>query len=81
MRPPRQLARLLIIREVAELLRVKESTVRTWINSGSLRAIKFGREWRVSPIDLQTYLDAKANKPAAEQELAAPREAENGSKA
>ena len=41
-------APLLTIHEVAELLKVREATVRAWINDNDLRAIKFGREWRVA---------------------------------
>jgi excisionase family DNA binding protein len=51
---------MLTVHEVAELLKVKESTVRSWINTSSLRAIKFGREWRVAPKDLEAYIEAHA---------------------
>lgn len=57
-------APLLTIHEVAELLKVKEATVRAWINDNDLRAMKFGREWRVAHSDLEAYLNAHANKPA-----------------
>lgn len=55
---------LLTVHEVADLLKVREATVRTWIQSNELRAIKFGREWRVDREDLESYLDAHANRPA-----------------
>lgn len=54
---------LLTVHEVADLLKVKESTVRQWINADELRAIKFGKEWRVAYKDLEAYLNAHANKP------------------
>lgn len=54
---------LLTLHEVAELLKVRESTVRTWINDNGLRAIKFGREWRVAHKDLEQFLNEHANKP------------------
>jgi len=54
---------LLTIHEVADLLKVKESTVRQWVRAGELRAIKFGKEWRVSQKDLEAYLNAHANRP------------------
>ncbi len=54
---------LLTIHEVADLLKMKESTVRSWIRDGELRAIKMGRDWRVAVKDLEAYLDAHANKP------------------
>ena len=54
---------LLTVHEVAGLLKVRESTVRAWINDKSLRAIKFGREWRVAHKDLESYLNEHANRP------------------
>lgn len=51
---------LLTLHEVAELLKVKEATVRTWINQGALRAIKFDREWRVAFKDLEHFVEARA---------------------
>lgn len=53
---------LLTVHEVAELLKMRESTVRSWINDGHLRAIKFGRDWRVAHRDLEAYLNAHANR-------------------
>ncbi|MDW3207850.1 MAG: helix-turn-helix domain-containing protein [Alphaproteobacteria bacterium] len=55
---------LLTVHEVADLLKVREATVRVWIQSNELRAIKFGREWRVDREDLEAYLNAHANRPA-----------------
>jgi excisionase family DNA binding protein len=55
---------LLTLHEVADLLKVKESTVRAWIHDKSLRAVKFGREWRVAHKDLEAFLEAHANRPA-----------------
>ncbi len=54
---------LLTLHEVADLLKVKEATVRTWINQGGLRAIKFGREWRVAPKDLEAFVETHATGP------------------
>lgn len=53
---------LLTLHEVAELLKVKEATVRAWINDGALRAIKFGKEWRVAHKDLEAYIEEHANR-------------------
>ena len=55
---------LLTLHEVAELLKVKEATVRTWINNRMLRAVKFGREWRVSHKDLEAFVSAHATVPS-----------------
>jgi excisionase family DNA binding protein len=56
---------LLTVHETAEQLKVKESTIRSWIRSGKLRAIKFGREWRVTVKDLERFLNENANFAAA----------------
>lgn len=54
---------MLTIHEVAGLLKMKETTVRTWINDGSLRAVKFGRDWRVAQKDLESFVQERANRP------------------
>ncbi len=61
---------MLTLHEVADLLKVKESTVRTWIHDQSLRAVKFGRDWRVAQKDLEIFVNARANR--------APDEADDG---
>lgn len=48
--------------EVAELLRVREQTVRGWIRSRDLRAVSIGREWRISRRDLEAFLARHANR-------------------
>lgn len=53
---------LMTVHEVAEKLKVKETTVRTWVRNNQLRAVKFGREWRVVVKDLEDFLNAHANK-------------------
>ena len=58
---------LMTIHEVADLLKVREATVRAWIHDNDLRAIKFGREWRVSQRDLEAYLNLHANRPPYEE--------------
>jgi excisionase family DNA binding protein len=55
---------LLTVHETAQALKVKESTVRAWIRDKQLRAVKFGREWRVAHIDLETFLNQRANREA-----------------
>lgn len=62
---------LLTIHEVAALLKMRESTVRAWINDGQLRAIKFGRDWRVAQRDLEAYLNSHANRDPAPDEVTA----------
>jgi excisionase family DNA binding protein len=41
------------VREVARRFDVTEETIRDWINSGKLSAIKLGRSWRVSSEDVE----------------------------
>jgi excisionase family DNA binding protein len=54
---------MLTVHEVAEMLKVKESTVRAWINESELRAAKFGRDWRVAFKDLEAFVNERANRP------------------
>lgn len=51
------------VKDVAELLRIGEVAVRAWIRSGDLRAVHVGREWRIAPRDLESFLERHANKP------------------
>ncbi|ADZ70985.1 helix-turn-helix domain-containing protein [Polymorphum gilvum] len=51
------------VREVADLLKVGEATVRRWIRDGELRAIDLGREWRIAASDLDAFLRCHATRP------------------
>ena len=48
--------------DIADLLKVSEATVRTWIHDGELRAIRFGREFRVAVKDLEAFVNAHATR-------------------
>lgn len=50
---------LLTTKEVAELLKIKEATVRAWIRDGELPAIQFHREWRVSVRHLEEFVSER----------------------
>ncbi len=50
--------------QVARRLQVNERTVTQWLRKGSLRGYKVGKEWRVSPRDLEVFLEQNANVPA-----------------
>lgn len=50
--------------EIAELLKVKEATVRSWIHHQELRAVKLGREFRVAVKDLEVFVNERATKAA-----------------
>ena len=52
-------APLLTTQEVAELLKVSEATVRSWIKNQELRAVKFEREFRVAKVDLESFLNKR----------------------
>lgn len=45
----------LTIKEVAELLKVKEITIRRWIVRGWLPALRFGRGFRVKKEDIEKH--------------------------
>lgn len=53
----------LSVKDVADLLKVGEATVRHWIKESRLRAINLGREWRIAPRDLEAFLQTQANRP------------------
>ncbi len=50
--------------QVARRLQVNERTVTHWLRKGHLRGFKVGKEWRVSPRDLEVFLAQSANVPA-----------------
>jgi acetyl-CoA synthetase len=52
--------RLYTPEEVAEILAVKESTVRHWMRSGTMPGIKIGKFWRIPEEALKKYLENKA---------------------
>ena len=41
--------------QVADAYQVTAETVRNWITSGQLRAVKLGNEWRIMNSDLATF--------------------------
>ena len=53
---------LLTVHDAADLLKVKESTVRSLINEKRLRAVKIGKEWRIAEVDLVAFLNENANR-------------------
>jgi excisionase family DNA binding protein len=46
------------LEESRKLLNVCDSTMRKIVKSGALVAHKFGGQYRISPADLRTYIDA-----------------------
>ena len=47
---------ILTIAEIAEQLRVSNRTVRNWIDSGNLKAFKFGLQYRVNKKDFEEFI-------------------------
>ena len=49
--------KLLTTQEVADYLGLTQRTIYTYIQSGSLRAIKIGREWRIKEGELEAFVN------------------------
>lgn len=54
--------------EIAELLKISEATIRSWIHEGELRAVRFGREFRVAAKDLEAFVTAHATRPVQKKD-------------
>ena len=48
---------LLKVKQVAEYLQLKESTIYSWAQAGKIPAIKIGRNWRFRRKDLDSWLE------------------------
>ena len=49
--------RLLTVREVSELLQLRQSTIRCWLISGRLKGLRIpGGQWRIGREDLNEAL-------------------------
>ena len=55
---------LLTPTDVAKCLQINERTVTQWLRKGHLRGFKIGKEWRVSELDLEAFLEASENIPS-----------------
>jgi len=42
--------------EIAEILHISRRTLYSYIKDGKLKAVKFGKYWRVSPEELESFL-------------------------
>jgi len=63
-----QSKQLMDVREAAEMLRLKESTVRSWILKRRIPYVKLGRRVFVRRSDAQTAIDSSVIYPDAEPE-------------
>lgn len=52
-------SRFLTVQEVADVMRVSSMTVYRLIKSGELSAVRVGRSFRVSEVDVDRYLAAR----------------------
>ncbi len=48
---------LLTVKQVAQYLQLKESTIYSWAQDGKIPAIKIGRTWRFRRADLDDWLE------------------------
>jgi excisionase family DNA binding protein len=51
------MTRFYTVAQVADLLAVSTRSVRRWLARGELLAHKFGRQIRISEIDLRTFVE------------------------
>ena len=49
--------KLLTVRETAKILTLSPQTVRKWINSGKLQAVKIGKEYRVKISEINEMIN------------------------
>ncbi len=52
---------LLTVSEVAKCLRIEKPTVTKWLRDGRMRGYKIGKEWRVSEIDFEAFVESSTN--------------------
>ena len=52
---------LLTPEQVAEKLNVPERNVLRWLRSGYMPGVKVGKEWRISPEDLEEFIRTHRN--------------------
>lgn len=49
--------RLYTLKEVEDILKVKQRTLYSYIQSGKLKATKIGKYWRVKHADIAEFID------------------------
>jgi len=52
---------MITTKQAAEISGVRPVTIRAWIASGKLPAVRFGRQWIIDPGDLEKVRDARRN--------------------
>ncbi|HRR98121.1 MAG TPA: helix-turn-helix domain-containing protein [Candidatus Syntrophosphaera sp.] len=56
-----EIIRLYTLTEVADILRVTRRTLYNYIKSGKLKAVKMGREWRITYENLKDFIESGTN--------------------
>jgi excisionase family DNA binding protein len=56
------------VHDAADFLQIRESTVRALIKDKRMRAVKIGKEWRITQVDLLAFLNENANRDPEEQD-------------
>lgn len=54
--------KFLTLQEVAKILKVSYITVFRWVKSGKLNSVKAGKQYRISSIELNNFLNKKNEK-------------------
>ena len=49
------------IRETASLLSISQETIKSWIRSGKIKAVRLGRERHISETELKNFLKITTN--------------------
>ena len=57
-----EIIRLYTLTEVADILRVTRRTLYNYIKSGQLKAVKMGREWRITHENLKGFIESGTTK-------------------
>ncbi|MHB9032295.1 MAG: helix-turn-helix domain-containing protein [Anaerolineae bacterium] len=58
---------LMTVKQVADYLQLKESTIYAWAQDGKIPAIKIGRTWRFRQVDLDSWLGRHLKEESPEQ--------------
>lgn len=59
--------KLLNVKQVADYLQLKESTIYSWAQDGKIPAIKIGRTWRFRRTDLDSWLERHLKEESGEE--------------
>jgi excisionase family DNA binding protein len=56
---------LMSIRDVADFLKLNQTTIYAWAQQGILPGYKLGRTWRFRPSDIEAWLEERRNAEAS----------------